>query len=113
ERIRLLNRAKVTLNVARTWHDENSLRFCLAMPNGSLCVSETLQPHVPEYEPGVHYVAAAPDRLAEVARHYLEHEEARRPIVDRARQLMGELTMARSLARVMAEATALARGGDS
>ncbi len=104
ERTIMLNRTKITLNLLRTWYDENSLRFCMAMPNRSLCVTETLLPHVTEYEPGVHYVSVSAEKLSETILYYLRNEAERERIADNARDLMvNTLTMNRSLERIMNE----------
>src|SRR5262249_26869 len=58
ERTRMLNRAKVTLNLTRTWYDDNFLRFSIVLPNRSLLVSEPLLAHCDEYVDGTHYVTA-------------------------------------------------------
>ncbi len=84
ERVTLLNRAKITLNITRTWYDDNFSRFALVAPNRSLIVSEHLLPHCPAYEPGVHYVANAPEKLAETIVFYLRQPQARAEIVDNA-----------------------------
>ncbi|HXK59010.1 MAG TPA: hypothetical protein PLP42_03865, partial [Acidobacteriota bacterium] len=44
-RTEYLNRAKVTLNLTRTWYDDNFSRFSMAAPNRSLIVSEPVLPH--------------------------------------------------------------------
>ena len=103
ERTRLLNRTKITLNLLRTWYDENSLRICMAAPNRSLVVSEPLLPHVPHYEAGIHYVAApSVDKLAETILYYLEHVDERLRIVEDAYQLLTTtLTMRNSIKIIM------------
>lgn len=102
ERTEMLNRSKISLNLLRTWYDENSLRFCMAAPNRSLIVSEPLLPHVPNYEPGVHYVSAQIGKLADTIVYYLENEAARQQIVDNAYQLMmSELTFRGSVRKLM------------
>ena len=102
ERTRMLNRAKITLNLTRTWYDDNFLRFPIVMPNRSLVVSEPLLPHCPEYVPGTHYVTAPVDQLGETIEHYLMHSEERQRIVDNAYDLVtNELTLKNCVARVM------------
>lgn len=102
ERTRMLNRAKITLNIARTWYDDNYSRFTIAAPNRSLVVSETLLAHSPACEAGVHYVASPVDQLAETILHYLAHPEERNRIVDNAYTLVMEsLTMRASVAKIM------------
>jgi hypothetical protein len=105
-RTRFLNRAKVTLNITRTWYDDNFSRFALAAPNRSLVVSEPVSPHCPEYEAGRHYVSAPIDRLAESIVYYLTHDEERQVIVENAYQLVTtELAFRHSIARLMDGAT--------
>jgi hypothetical protein len=102
ERATLLNRAKITLNITRTWYDDNFSRFALAAPNRSLVVSEHLLPHCPAYEPDVHYVAAAPEKLAETIIHYLRRPEASAEIVERAYRLTTtQLTFSNSIQKLL------------
>ncbi|MFO7539909.1 MAG: glycosyltransferase [Chloroflexota bacterium] len=108
ERINFLNRAKITLNITRTWHDDNFSRFALAAPNRSLIVSEHLLPHCPAYEAGVHYAAASPAKLADTIIHYLRHPEARAEIVDKAYRLStSQLTFNSSIKKLLQAATKL------
>ena len=102
ERTQLLNRTKITLNLLRTWYDENSLRICMAAPNRSLVVSEPLLTHVPHYKAGVHYVSAPMDKLVETILYYLEHQDERLQIVENAYQLLTTtLTMSNSIKTIM------------
>lgn len=102
DRTELLNRAKITLNLLRTWYDENSLRIALAAPNRSLIVSEPLLPHVPQYQPGVHYVSAPLTDLALTILRYLEDAGERRRIVENAYALTtGMLTFRNSIRAIM------------
>jgi hypothetical protein len=87
ERTLLLNRAKITLNITRTWYDDNFSRLALAAPNRSLVVSEPLLPHCPLFKPGVHYVSAAIDDLAETIVYYLQNDAERQRIVNGAYRL--------------------------
>jgi hypothetical protein len=101
-RTRFLNRAKITLNITRTWYDDNFSRFAYAVPNRSLVVSEPLLPHCPEYEAGIHYVSAPIDRLAESIVYYLAHDDERQRIVKNAYRLATtELAFRESMARLM------------
>jgi hypothetical protein len=105
ERTRHLNRAKITLNITRTWYDDNFSRFTMACTNRSLVVSEPVLPHCTEFKENVHYVSAEIEDLANTIVYYLEHEEERRQIVDNAFQLMmGELKFEKSLRRMFAAA---------
>lgn len=102
ERTRLLNRTKITLNLLRTWYDENSLRICMAAPNRSLVVSEPLLPHVPQYQAGVHYIAAPLAGLAQTILYYLENEAERRRIVENAYAVSTqEVTFRNSMRTIM------------
>lgn len=104
ERTEFLNRAKITLNVTRTWYDDNFSRFALAAPNRSLVVSETMLPHCPAWRPGVHYVESAPEALASTILHYLRRPEERAGIVENAYWLLTtELTFHNSMKLIMAE----------
>ena len=102
ERTELLNRTKITLNLLRTWYDENSLRICMAAANRSLVVSEPLLPHVPQYRIGAHYVTAPVDKLADTITYYLQHEQERQRIVENAyRFVTTDLTMHASVGAIM------------
>lgn len=106
ERTRMLNRAKITLNLLRTWYDENSLRMCMAGPNRSLFVSEPLLPHVPEYVAGEHYVSAPVAQLATTIVYYVRQTAEREKITTKAYQLLTEqVTMRRSMARLLTAVT--------
>ncbi len=112
ERLKVLNRSKVNINLLRTWYDENSLRFCMAAPNRSMIASEPLLPHVPKYEAGVHYVSAPIESLAEQIVYYLKNEDARSQIVENAYNLMmNELTFRNSMKQLM-ERVAQVRGDE-
>lgn len=87
-RTRLLNRSKITLNLTRTWYDDNFSRLALAAPNRSLIISEPLLPHSPEWQPGEHYVAAPIDALAETIMDYLHNGPNRQQITEAAYQLV-------------------------
>ena len=105
ERTRLLNRAKITLNITRTWYDDNFSRFTMACSNRSMIVSEPLLPHCTEFKENVHYVSAKIEDLANTIVYYLEHEEERRQIVDNAYELMmTELKFEKSLRKMFAAA---------
>jgi hypothetical protein len=101
-RTELLNRAKITLNVTRTWFDDNFSRFALTAPNRSLLVSEEVLPHCPYFEAGVHYVAASVAQLPDTIVYYLEKEEARHRIVDNCYELItSKLTMRNTIQTMM------------
>jgi len=105
ERTRHLNRAKITLNITRTWYDDNFSRFTMACSNRSLVVSEHLLPHCTEFKENVNYVSAKIEDLANTIVYYLEHEEERKQIVDNAFELMmSELRFEKSLRKMFAAA---------
>ena len=102
ERTRFLNRAKITLNLTRTWYDDNFSRFAMAIPNRSLIASEPLLPHCPQYKAGVHYVSTPVDSLTEMIVYYLKHDDERLRIVENAYQLVTtELTWRNSIKTIM------------
>lgn len=110
ERTRLLNRTKIVLNLLRPKWDDNSMRFFLAAANGALVVSEPTLRHS-DFTAGVHLVEAPMDRLAETVQAYLEDEQQRKAIVDRARVLAVEtLTMGAALQRLLAAAESARTG---
>jgi hypothetical protein len=103
ERTRFLNRAKITLNLTRTWYDDNFLRFPIVMPNRSLVVSEPLLAHCTDYVAGTHYVAAPVADLARTIHYYLQNEAERRRIVAEAYELVTtKLTLENRVSRIMA-----------
>ena len=75
-RVELMNRVKVALNIPRLEGHLPDVRLSwrwrtARSSSRSRCLPEP-------YVPGVHYVEAPVDRLAETIRHYLEDEDARR-----------------------------------
>jgi hypothetical protein len=101
ERIEYLNRSKITLNLTRTWYDDNSLRFLLTAPNKSLVISEKLLPHSPDWISGKHYVAVSTEEIPEAIEYYLEHREERDSIVHNAYDLVSDqLTMLSSMKKL-------------
>ena len=88
ERTFYLNRSKITLNITRTWYDDNFSRIALAAPNRSLIVSEPVLPHCPSFIAGTHYVSVPIEKLAETILYYLDREEERLHIVENAYQLV-------------------------
>lgn len=111
ERTHILNRAKITLNVTRTWYDDNFSRFSMAAPNRSLIVSETMLPHCPDYRAGVHYVEVEAQALAQTILAYLRRPAARAPIVEQAYQLAtSQLTLCNTVKRIMNRVEAVRHG---
>jgi hypothetical protein len=83
-----LNRSKITLNITRTWYDDNFSRFSMAVPNRSLVVSEDLLPHCVEFKKGIHYVSSNVKDLTKTILYYLEHEEERKQITEDAYKMI-------------------------
>jgi hypothetical protein len=102
ERTWYLNRSKITLNLTRTWYDDNFSRFALAAPNRSLVISERVLDHCPKFVAGTHYVSVAAEKLAGTILYYLDHKEERAAIVNNAYDLvMTELLFRNSIRSIM------------
>ena len=101
-RTRLLNRVKILLNVARAPGQYGLARFVLGAANGALVVSEPV--YAPEpLVPGVHFVEAPLDDLADTCRRWLADDAAREAMVARAHAFaVRELTWEHSLERLLA-----------
>lgn len=104
ERIRILNRAKLALNVRTRWYNSAfTFRFHTVAGNRSVVVSEPFMTHVSRYRAGQHYAVAPRDQLAETILHLLEHEDERRAIAERAYELVTtEMTLGESVRKLMA-----------
>ncbi len=102
ERTVLLNRTKIVLNLMRTPYDDNTLRHFIAMPNRALVVSEPMLRHNTDLLPDVHYVEAPLADLPETIRKYLDDEDLRTEIVERAyAATTGELSMKHMIGRIL------------
>ena len=102
ERTCYLNRSKITLNITRTWYDDNFSRITMAASNRSLTVSEPVLPHCPGFKAGKHYVSAPVESIAETILYYLEHEKERLDIIDNAYYLVtNELAFRGSIQKIM------------
>lgn len=95
-RTRLLNRAKILINLARTPAEFSGYRLSLGMANEALVVSERI--HRPEpFVPGRHFVMVPTEQLTETIRHYLDAEDERKVITTTAsRFVQEEATLQRS-----------------
>jgi hypothetical protein len=101
KRTRLLNSAKIVLNIQRYPGELSGMRFLLAMANKALAISEPIYDPTP-YVPGKHYVSASLDDLPQLIRYYLAHEKERVAIANEGyRFVTQELTMARSVSRIL------------
>lgn len=100
-RTRLLNRAKIFLNVQRFSGEFSGLRLILGMANKALVVSEPMcKPH--PFVAGTHYVSARVDEMPAAIEYYLTHEEERLRIVREGHRLVTEeLTLERSARRIL------------
>jgi hypothetical protein len=101
DRNALLRRARIVLNVQRVPGDFVGLRIVLALAAGAVVVGEPMtDPH--PFVPGVHFVSASLDRLLVEARALLADEPRRRCMAAAGQELLlGELSMARCLSRVL------------
>jgi hypothetical protein len=99
ERTRILNRAKITMNLLPSWYDNAfPYRFHVAAGNRSMVISEPILSHCPEYRPGVHYISAPPEKLVDTIQYYLEHQDEREQIAENAFHLVTEqMTMENSV----------------
>jgi len=102
ERTCYLNRSKITLNITRTWYDDNYSRIALAASNRSLIVSEPVLPHCPAFKAGDNYASAPIETLAETILYYLENENERLRIINNAYRLVtNELSLQESMKKIM------------
>lgn len=103
DRTRLLNRAKVTLNLLPTWYDHAfPYRFHVAAGNRSLVVTEPMLPHSPHYHAGEHYICAPIPQLADTIAFHVRHAEERRAIAEQAHALVTtQMTMNASVRALM------------
>lgn len=102
ERTRLLNRTKILLNLPRHPGEFSGLRLILGMGNGAMLVSEPMGGSEP-YVPGRHYVEAPVAEMPAIIRHYLARPDERRRITAEAHRFVtAELTMRRSVERILA-----------
>jgi hypothetical protein len=102
ERDALLRRSRVLLDVHRIPGNFIGLRILFASAAGADLVTEPMDDPWP-FEPGTHHVEAALDDLPAALDALLGEEARRRRIVDAAQALLiGPLSMATSLQRVLA-----------
>jgi glycosyltransferase involved in cell wall biosynthesis len=106
DRIELLNRTKLLLNLPRHPGMLSGGRMLLGMANKALIVAEPIFEPRP-YVPGEHFVSASLEELAHAVRRYLDDEAARQAMTDAAYAFVTtELTLARSLAQLVELAAA-------
>ena len=100
-RVRLLNRAKILLNIQRHPGDLSHLRLIMGGANKALVISEPMYNPAP-YIPGKHYISATIEEMPDVIRYYLSHDDERTRIVNEAyRFVTQEMTQARSISRIL------------
>jgi hypothetical protein len=100
-RVRLLNRAKIVLSLARHPGQFTGKRLVLGMANRTLVVSEPI--HRPEpFVPGEHFVSAGLEELPGVVSHYLHDQLELERVAGRGHDFVTkELTMSRSVSRIL------------
>lgn len=100
-RTRLVNRAKILLNLSRTAGEYSGIRILLGLANKALVVSEPVYDPTP-YVPGKHFVMASLEELPGRISHYLRDDAARAAIVEEGhRTAHAEFAMERSLQRIL------------
>jgi hypothetical protein len=109
ERNVVFNRSKITLNLLPAWYFNSfTFKFHLAAGNRSLVVSEPILPHCPNYKPGIHYVSSPISKLTDTILHYLDHDDEREQITEKAFNLVTkEMTFMNSVRTIMEEAAKL------
>ena len=100
-RIRLLNRSKIYLNLLRYPGETSYLRLIIGAANKTLVVSEPMYKPAP-FIAGTHYVSTPVEEMAGVIRSLLDDENGRDKIVNQAyefvrRRVTLELSMSRIL----------------
>lgn len=102
ERTRLLNRAKIVLNLLRSPGDFTSHRLVLAMANKALVVSEPFADPSP-YQEGTHFIQAASRDLPSAIGQLIRDDQRRASIVQCAYHFVTtELAMAKLCAQCLA-----------
>ena len=100
-RTRLLNRTKIFLNIQRYPGDLSGARLILGMANKALVISEPMYNPAP-YVSGKHYVSATVEEMPAIINYYLAHDDERERIVNEGYRLVTqEVTMARSVSRIL------------
>lgn len=102
DRTILLNRSKIVLNLLREKWDNNFMRFQLAALNRAMVITEPMLPHTP-FVDGVHMVEAPVEDIPDQIVYYLNHEEERAVIAERAYQMMTRYTRQEVIAQIIDE----------
>ncbi len=101
ERIELLNRTKISLDIPRVPWDFGPERFLLSMSCGALVVSEGLEPRKP-YTHDENFIQSRVSDLAETICTYLKDEQARQRITDNAYEFITtQVSLTRSVSIIL------------
>ncbi len=103
-RTRLLNQAKITLNLLAAARHDNIFpyRFHVAAGNRCVVVTEPELNHCSSYVAGTHYIVATSQQMVETIVYYLQHEDERQQIAENAYQLVTtKMTFGHSLRSIM------------
>jgi len=101
-RTRLLNRAKILLNLHRYAGELSGVRLILALANRCLVVSEPMYDAAP-FVSGEHFVTATLEEMPQVVGHYLCHPDERNRIVAAGHRFVTEeLTLSRAVTTILA-----------
>lgn len=87
DRTKLLNRAKMSLNLLGREKELARSRVLLSIACGATVISEPLDDPSP-FVPGKHLVCASPGEMPSVIRHFLHHDQERRKIAEAARDFV-------------------------
>ena len=111
DRIALLQRTKVSLNLLGVERELPRMRMLLSMGSGALVVSESVTDPRP-FVPGRHLVTAEPGELVDVITHYVRDDAARGAITSGATELLSSSeTMKARAQTIMGLASGAAREG--
>lgn len=101
-RTRLINRARIFLNIQRHPGQYSGYRMLLGMGNAAMVLSEPVCDPFP-YEPGVHYVSSQLQSMPETIAKYLSDDAARTAIAEAGHRFATEsLTMEDSMREMIA-----------
>lgn len=100
-RVELLNRTKIFLNLQRYPGELSGARLILGMANKALVISEPI--YKPgDLAPGKHFVSATSDEMPEIIKYYLNHDHERECIAREGYELVTrELIMERSISCIL------------
>ena len=109
-RTALLNRARISLNLAKYPWSLSGERFLMSMGCGAVVVSETIDNTSP-YVPGEHFIQADPEDLPGAVARCLNNEDERSAMARRAYDFVtNELTLEKSLERIVNKAAPRKKG---